>query len=149
MTSQVVRIAADLPDGFTDLAGAARAEGFNFLDRLEARWTNGAYDGDRNASVFAVFGEDRPIAIGAQTFDEYDPSPEHRRIRHFYVHPDFRRNGVGRTLAGALIREAFQLAPHLHLRATHDLSHAFWDAMGFERVDRPDRSHRISRSSGD
>lgn len=145
MTTQVVRIAADLPDGFADLAGAARAEGYAFLDRLHARWKDGAYDGDRDASVFAVFGEDRPVAIGAQTYDEYDPSPDHRRLRHFYVHPDARRNGVGRALAGALIQEAFQRAPLLHLRATHALSTAFWDAMGFERVDRPDRSHRLVR----
>jgi GNAT superfamily N-acetyltransferase len=145
VTRQVVRIAADLPDGFRDLAGAARAEGYNFLDRLGSRWTNGAYDGDHDASVLAVFGEDRPLAIGAQTYDEYDPSPDHRRIRHFYVHPDARRSGVGRTLAGALIQDAFQLAPYLHLRATHALSTVFWDAMGFERVDRPDRSHRLVR----
>lgn len=145
MTSQIVRIAADLPDGFTDLAGTARTEGYNFLDRLGARWKDSAYDRDRDAGVFAVFCKDRPIAIGAQTHDEYDPSPDHRRLRHFYVHPDSRRSGVGRTLAAALIQEAFQRAPLLHLRATHALSTAFWDAMGFERVDRPDRSHRLVR----
>jgi GNAT superfamily N-acetyltransferase len=145
VTTQVVRVADDLPDGFAGLASTARAEGYNFLDRLHARWKRGAYGEDDDATVFAVFGDDRPIAIGAQTFDEYDPSPDHRRIRHFYVHPEARRIGVGRTLAGALIQEAFQIAPLLHLRATHALSTAFWDAMGFERVDRPDRSHRLVR----
>jgi len=143
---QVVRIVADLPERFDDLAGSARAEGYTFLDRLSARWRYGAYANDRYASVFAIFGDATPIAIGAQTFDEYDPSPDHRRLRHFYVHPDARRAGIGRSLAGALIQEAFQIAPRLHLRATHAQSIAFWDAMGFKRVQRDDRSHILVRS---
>ena len=143
--TQVARIDANLPATFEALAQTARDEGYTFLDRLAARWRGAEYDTDADASVFGVFGEGALIAIGAQTYDEYDPSPAHRRLRHFYVHPDARRNGVGRALAGALIQEAFQRAPLLHLRATHDLSRAFWDAMGFERVDRPDRSHRLVR----
>lgn len=143
--TQVVRLAAALPESFAKLNAAARAEGYDFLDRLAKNWRDGAYLGDTDASVFGVFAEGDLIAIGAQTADEYDPAPDHRRLRHFYVHPDARRTGVGRTLAGALILEAFQHAPHLHLRATQDLSRAFWDAMGFERVDRPDRSHKLVR----
>ena len=134
-----------LPESFEVLAEAARAEGYSFLDRLNARWHDDAYLDDADASLFGAFDVGDLIAIGAQTFDEYDPSPDHRRIRHFYVHPDVRRTGVGRALASALIQQAFQLAPLLHLRATHDQSRAFWDVMGFERVDRPDRSHRLVR----
>ena len=94
----------------------------------------------------AVFSDGALTAIGAQTFDEYDPSPDHRRIRHFYVAPASRRAGVGRALAGALIQEALHLAPYVHLRATHAVSTAFWDAMGFARTpDRADRTHRLAR----
>lgn len=142
--TQVVRLDAALPESFAALKACAKVDGYDFLNRLEKNW-NGAYLGDEDASVFGVFGMGDLVAIGAQTADEYDPSPDHRRLRHFYVHPDARRTGIGRTLAGTLIQEAFQLAPYLHLRATHDLSRAFWDAMGFERVDRPDRSHRLVR----
>lgn len=143
--TQIVRITGDLPEAFDVLAATARAEGYDFLDRFHGRWRDGAYLGDTAASAFGLHRDDALIAVGSQTADEYDPSPDHRRIRHFYVHPDARRAGVGRTLAGALIQEAFQLAPLLHLRATHDISRAFWDAMGFERVDRPDRTHRLVR----
>lgn len=143
--TQIVRLDAELPESFATLNDCAKIEGYGFLDRLAKNWQGGAYLGDTDASVFGVFGLGDLVAIGAQTADEYDSSPDHRRLRHFYVHPDARRNGIGRNLAGTLIQEAFQLAPYLHLRATHDLSRAFWDAMGFERVDRPDRSHRLVR----
>lgn len=144
--TQVVRL-DELPESFIALEAAARGEGYDFLARLARNWRDGAYLGDADASVFGVYGEGELVAIGAQTADEYDPSPDHRRLRHFYVHPEARRRGVGTTLAGTLIQEAFQLAPLLHLRATHDLSRAFWDSLGFERVDRPDRSHRLVRDN--
>jgi GNAT superfamily N-acetyltransferase len=143
--TQVVRCANALPESFAALNAVAKAEGYDFLDRLGARWRDGAYLGDGDACVLACFADDRVIAIGAQTVDEYDPHPDHRRIRHFYVHPDMRRGGVGRTLAGALIQQTFELAPRLHLRATHALSTAFWDAMGFARVDHPTRTHVLRR----
>lgn len=141
---QVVRL-DPLPDSFGALRAAAKAEGYDFLDRLGVRWRDGMYLDDGDACVLGVFEGGDLVAVGAQTADEYDPQPDHRRIRHFYVHPEMRRAGVGRALAGALIQQAFALAPRLHLRATHDLSRAFWDAMGFARVDRPDRSHEMRR----
>lgn len=86
------------------------------------------------------------VAIGAQTYDEYDPSPLHRRIRHFYVRPDRRRDGVGRALAQCLTADAHMRAPLLHLRATHALSIAFRDSVGFARVvGREDRTHLLVR----
>lgn len=134
-----------LPPEFARLSAQARAEGYDFLDRLANRWRGGAYDGDAEADVLGVSDEAALLAIGAQTYDEYDPQPEHRRIRHFYVLPEARRRGVGRELASALTERAFVRAPRLHLRATHALSIAFWDAMGFARVSRPDRSHEKMR----
>src|SRR5690606_38845313 len=120
---------------------------FNFLGRLGHRWDGRRYKNDDQASVWAAWSGDKMIAIGAQTFDEYDPSPLHRRIRHFYVLPDARRFGVGRALARKLIADAHALAPLLHLRATHALSTAFWEAVGFSRVDgRDDRSHVLVRT---
>jgi GNAT superfamily N-acetyltransferase len=141
MSLEVVDLRDGLPPQFETLRARAEAEGYLFLNRLARRWTDGAYEGDTHASLRAVFDGDAIAAVGAQTADEYDPHPDHRRVRHFYVSPDYRRHGVGRRLAEALTSDAFELAPRLHLRATHALSTAFWDAMGFSRVDRPDRTH--------
>jgi len=143
---QIVRPGA-LPASFGALRDAAKAEGYDFLDRLGARWDGQAYLDDGDASVFGVFADGILIAIGAQTFDEHDPAPDRRRMRHFYVRPDARRSGVGRALAGALIQQAFALAPRLHLRATHDLSRSFWEAMGFARVAHLTRTHALERDA--
>lgn len=101
---------------------------------------------DELATVWGAVADGELVAIGAQTYDEYDPSPLHRRIRHFYVRPDRRRGGLGRVVARCLITDAHALAPLLHLRATHALSTAFWDRVGFAHVDgREDRTHVLAR----
>jgi GNAT superfamily N-acetyltransferase len=146
MSFEVIDLRDGLPPQFEALRARAEAEDYLFLNRLATRWNDGAYEGDTRASLRAVFDNDAIIAVGAQTVDEYDPHPDHRRIRHFYVSPNYRRHGVGRRLAEALTDDAFMLAPRLHLRAMHALSTAFWDAMGFERVERPDRTHVKVRS---
>jgi GNAT superfamily N-acetyltransferase len=135
-----------LPAGFAALRAAAESEGHNFLGRLEDRWNGDRYEDDTLASIWGAEASGALVAIGAQTYDEYDPSPEHRRIRHFYVRPDHRRTGVGYALAQALIADAFAVAPRLHLRATRDAARAFWDAVGFSRVDREDRTHEMLRA---
>ena len=146
MSFALTRIGA-LPDDFAALRVAAEREDFHFLGRLAQRWDGARYDADDLASVWGVRVDGALAAIGAQTYDEYDPSPSHRRIRHFYVRPDRRRSGVGRALAQQLIKDAHAIAPRLHLRATHAASRAFWEAVGFARVDREDRTHELVRRS--
>ena len=146
MDVRIARVEEKLPAAFEPLRAAASAEGFGFLDRLGVRWRAGAYGGDARAGVLGAWVGDELAAIGAQTPEEYDPHPTHRRLRHFYVAPQWRRSGVGRALASALTAEAFALAPRLHLRATHAGSVAFWDALGFARVLHPNRTHEKVRA---
>lgn len=146
MSFALMRIAA-MPDTFDDLRAIAEHEGYGFVRRLGERWDGKQYVDDQLATVWGATNGDALVAIGAQTYDEYDPSPLHRRIRHFYVRPDWRRGGVGRAVAVKLIADAHAIAPHLHLRATHALSMAFWDSVGFARVaGREDRTHVLSRA---
>jgi GNAT superfamily N-acetyltransferase len=139
---------AALPGTFAALREAAERDAFNFLSRLEQRWDGARYEDDALATVWGAQAGGELIAMGAQTYDEYDPSPLHRRIRHFYVREDRRRRGVGRALAQRLIADAFALAPRLHLRATYPRSIAFWESVGFARVDRPGRTHELLRPGG-
>lgn len=145
MSFELRRLGA-LPADFPALAETAKLEGYDFVNRLGARWDGARYMDDALATVWGAFAGDTLIAIGAQTYDEYDPSPLHRRIRHFYVHADHRRGGVGRALATKLIEDAHVVAPFLRLRATRVHSAAFWESFGFTRVDgRENRTHELNR----
>ena len=144
---QIVRLSDALPDDLPALQDEAAAEGYRFVEGILEEWNAGRYAGeDERNTVLAVYREGVLAAIGAVTPDPYDPAPYLLRIRHVYVRPGCRREGVGRFLASALIQQGLALAPRLSLNAADAGAAAFWEAMGFK----PDsggtrRSHLLVR----
>lgn len=144
---QIVRLSEALPDDLPALQAEAAAEGYRFVEGILEEWDAGRYAGeDERNTLLAVYREGELAAIGAVTPDPYDPAPDLLRIRHVYVRPGNRREGVGRVLASALIQQGLALAPRLSLNAADAGASAFWEAMGF----RPDRggtrrSHLLER----
>jgi GNAT superfamily N-acetyltransferase len=144
---QIVRLGEALPDDFPVLQAEAAAEGYRFVEGILEEWDAGRYeDGDERNTLLAVYREGILAAIGAVTPDPYDPAPDLLRIRHVYVRPGNRREGVGHVLATALIQQGLALAPRLSLNAADAGAAAFWEAMGF----RPDtggtrRTHLLTR----
>lgn len=144
---QIVRLSEALPDDLHLLQDEAAAEGYRFVEGILEEWDAGHYqaDDERN-TLLVVYREGVLAAIGAVTPDPYDPAPDLLRLRHVYVRPEYRREGVGRALASALIQQGLALAPRLSLNAADAGASAFWEAMGF----RPDsggtrRSHLLER----
>ncbi len=144
---QIVRIVAALPDGFDDLRRQADGEGYGFLDRLSDEFARGDYAGGADLPVlFAAFSGGELAAVGGITADPYDPAADLARLRHVYVAPDFRRGGVGRALASALVQQGFALAARLSLRAADEGAAGFWEAAGFSRDESGmKRTHILAR----
>lgn len=144
---QIVRVGDALPDDLPALQDEAAAEGYRFVEGILEEWDAGRYAGeDERNSLLAVYREGVLAAIGAVTPDPYDHAPDLLRLRHVYVRPGNRREGVGRVLASALIQQGLALAPRLSLNAADAGASAFWEAMGF----RPDaggtrRTHLLMR----
>ncbi|WP_186416965.1 GNAT family N-acetyltransferase [Bosea sp. CS1GBMeth4] len=144
---QIVRLSEALPGDLSALQEEAAAEGYRFVEGVLEEWDAGRYAGtDERSALFAAYRNGALAAVGAVTPDPYDPAPDLLRIRHVYVRPGCRREGVGRVLAGALIQQGLALAPRLSLNAADAGAAAFWEAMGF----RPDsggtrRSHLLAR----
>jgi GNAT superfamily N-acetyltransferase len=144
MGPQILRFKA-LPDGFAALKAQAEAEDHMVLERLSLFWKGGRYLEDADAALMGAVSGEALIAIGEETFDDDNPHPDCRRIRDFDIAPAHPRAGLGRALPGALIQDALDKAPILHLPATYPASLAFWDAIGFARVEgRPDRTRRMT-----
>lgn len=144
---QIVRVGEALPDDLPALQDEAAAEGYRFVEGILEEWDAGRYAGeDERNTLLTVYREGVLAAIGAVTPDPYDPAPDLLRIRHVYVRPANRREGVGRVLAGALIQQGLALAPRLSLNAADAGASAFWEAMGF-RADRSGtrRTHLLLR----
>jgi GNAT superfamily N-acetyltransferase len=69
--------------------------------------------------------------------------PSAMRMRRFYVRPEFRRGGIGRTLALTLRDRALARGRSITLNASRE-SVAFWEALGFIPDTRDGHTHLLN-----
>ena len=131
-----------LPNGIDALRTEALAEGYRFVERLVADWMSRKIRFDREGeALFAARVNDVLAGIGGLTIEPVVPSA--LRMRRFYVRPAFRRIGVGRQLASALLARAAS-GQGVTVNAAR-ASFPFWEALGFTRDPRCGHTHILSR----
>ena len=96
------------------------------LDQLEermARWLQDEYE----AVIFELDGR----TVGYALFRD---EPDWTYLRQFFILPEFRRQGVGRSAMQWLLANAFPATKRLRLDVLVDNQRgiAFWHAIGFE-----------------
>lgn len=122
---------AILPSGFDDMRAEATAKGYHFLERLALEWRSGdcRFDGEGETLLAAYVG-DVLAGLGGVTRDPVMAG--HFRMRRFYIRASFRRAGIGRELAAALLATVPRTRfPVLVNAATTDAP-AFWESLGFK-----------------
>jgi len=137
---QLVRVQDNLPENFSGLRAEADAEGFRAMSRLAAEW---AATPEMFACLLAATLGGRLVAIGGLTAEPEPTGQPAMRIRRLYVRPDARRNGVGRSLVNALLQEALDSVSRVTVNAGGTLAPAFWEALGFNRVEGRPWSHQF------
>lgn len=135
-------VVEELPAGFELLGAEAQAEGYRFLDRLADEWASGAmrFAGDGEA-LLAAHAAGELAGIGGLTRDPFIPGC--LRMRRFYVRASFRRSGVGRTLATALLDRCERRIRPITVNAASG-SEPFWESLGFVADARDGHSHILT-----
>jgi GNAT superfamily N-acetyltransferase len=135
------RVVDALPARFEAMRIEARAEGFGMLDTLAAEWSSGAMRFDRpDEMLLAAYVDDALAGIGGLTQEPAIPGA--LRVRRFYVALAYRRAGIGRALADALLRHATAKTITCNAAAG---SETFWEALGFVPDRHDNRTHRLTR----
>lgn len=80
--------------------------------------------------------------IGGITEDFVDPG--WLRMRRFYVRPQYRRLGTGRAIAEYLLQRALPLNRQIVLYTETPEGAAFWQALGFVRIERAKTTHALA-----
>lgn len=139
----ILRVVEAPPHGFDVVSAEAAAEGVRNMAMLASEF--GAADDPFSdpGALFTAFVDGELAGVGGVTVLAGLAEPA-MRMRRLYVGPAFRRAGVARALAGAMMQQGFQAAPLLVLNAAaSDAAPPFWEAMGFERVDWAGITHAL------
>ncbi len=132
-------VVGNLPAGFDALREEARAEGYLFVERLAADWEARRMRFDGNGEALLAAHLTGVLAgIGGLTIEPVLPGA--LRMRRFYVRPLFRRAGVGRTLATALLGRVRATGLLVTVNAA-PASVSFWESLGFAADMRDGHTH--------
>ena len=133
------RVIEELPAGFDALRAEARAEGYLFVDRLATDWLSGTIRFDREGEALLAARVNGVLAgIGGLTIEPVVPGA--LRMRRFYVRMAYRRGGIGRKLATALLDRAWGAGGLVTVNAA-PASSAFWESLGFMPDPRDGHTH--------
>jgi GNAT superfamily N-acetyltransferase len=114
------------------LMKASVDEGYDFIQKLWDEYQSGVNRFDAQGAVLiGVYDGDTLIGIGGIHPDPYLKLATIGRVRHVYVLPEHRREGVGRLLMNALIEHARKQFEFLTLRTPTTHGDAFYTALGF------------------
>jgi len=141
---QLVRIDRDLPEGFARLRAEAEAEGHRHMNRLADELASGD---TRFEALFAAFDDGELLGVGGMTVEPSETSEPAFRMRRLYVSPHARRTGVARTLASALMQEAFDQVDLVTVHAGSPEAARFWESQGFAPADARTWSHELRRAT--
>ena len=129
-----------LPAGLTVLRAEAQHEGYHFLERLASEWQAGTVRfGHPGEALLAAHVVGVLAGIGGLTLDPVAPAT--LRMRRFYVHPAFRRRGIGRRLAVALLQLPGTAGRGVTVNAGTAEASVFWEALGFVAERRDGHTH--------
>jgi GNAT superfamily N-acetyltransferase len=129
--------------GFDALLAQSLAEGHRMLMRFAENWRAGANRFTRPGELILGATSDGILTgICGRNIDPYDPAPRAGRVRHLYVAPSSRRDGVGRLLIDAIRADASQYFDYLNTNAP-PTAFAFYERLGFQPL--PDTCHITHR----
>ena len=133
MESRPLRL-SDLP-ALRELASLAEAEGYNFVARFLAELTASTAPADALVNFFGLTDRNQLVAFGGVTPDPYRIPGDIGRLRHVYVRPDRRGEGIGGHLVALLENHARGAGYRLlRLRTPTVAAAHFYEQLGYEAV---------------
>lgn len=137
-----------LPVEISELASLAADEGFRHLQRLIEDFESGANTFSAPGEILCEVRVQKACTwhlagIGGLNVDPFKPDGRTGRIRRVYIHPHFRRRGLGRLLMAALEQHARGHFGQLLLFTTDANAAEFYTQLGYQSVhDHTRVSHR-------
>ena len=124
---------------------AAQLEGIRTVERLTLEISDvRVWGGKPGVGLWVATSVESGLVIAMGGITVCPTNPEFRRVRRFYVHPAWRRQGVGRAIAQLCIAKARQAGIRVVTcnAAASSGAPLFWEVMGFLPTFETDVTHR-------
>ena len=122
----------------------AKSENIQVVSKLISSWSDSkSFFGDRGEGLWIARTTESGEVIGVGGITICPTLPECRRVRRFYISPQWRRCGVATALANQCIERAKSvgvLTVTCHAAASA-MAPRFWESIGFEPVANSDITH--------
>lgn len=123
--------------GFDNLLEDSLNDGYKFMQRLADDWSSGANRFSKPGEILLIASKNGvSIGVGGLNIDPYLNDLSVGRIRHLYIHTNFRRHGLGKHLLSHLTSSASSHFTRLTLRTDNPNAYAFYEACGFSQTDK-------------
>ncbi len=133
-----------LPTGFEGLLADASKEGFSFLDKMKTAWESGSNKFNKQGELFlAAFVDGELAGVGGRSIDPHIENGLVGRVRHLYVSPSFRKQGVGKALVSEILKEAEEFFMTMRLSTENSGTSDFCKKVGFTEATKEHQTHFI------
>ena len=123
-----------ITSGLDGLQLIATEEGINNVSRLIKEWNlaQTLFDGVGECLFIAQING---MSIGVGGILKCKVVPDALRVSRFYVHPEWRRQGIARAIAKAGLSHAWNFTEVVTCNAqASSIASPFWESVGFEPV---------------
>ena len=129
------------------LVDTAIAEGHTFVTKTEDEWVSGDNRFDKPGEGFFIArAAGTVVGTCGLNIDPFTKDRSIGRLRHLYVHPDHRGDGVGRRLVEACLDLAHDSFSRVRVRTFNPEAAAFYLSVGLVRLSEADATHGIALS---
>jgi len=144
MRNATIKQLVNLPKDIKHLVRVSEFEGHRFVRRLQVEWHSAENRFDKcGESLFGAFEQEKLVAICGVNRDPYCVSSAAGRLRHLYVHPNYRRMGIGRDLVLQCLDCASIHFDVIRLRTTDARAESLYKGLGFCAVSELTATHEL------
>jgi len=124
------------------LCAVASSEGFRFLRRFVTELEHDRVRLDAPDEFFlCAICDSGIVGVGGVTPDPYIDDSRVGRIRHVYVHPEWRGIQIGHSLLREIENRATRVYAILRLRTDTEPAARFYEMLGYRTIRSPSATH--------
>jgi len=138
----IVQLTTLSTDDVSRLVALSEEENFRFVRRLAEEWASGQNRFDKPGEILlGAYLAKSLIGVCGVNQDPYVNQAGVGRLRHLYVDPVLRLNGVGSALVLGCLRNVVGSFHKIRLRTPDGKAHALYKLLGFNEINLSTASH--------